>query len=92
MTNFKAHGNWVAVQTVLKKEHTTENGIVYNDALPENLHVWSKVYSVGSEVTEDIKVNDMVYWKLGVNSGSFYKDDSLTLDLVEFTNILMVDR
>lgn len=91
MKEFKAYGSWVALKTKLKEEHTTEHGIVYKDALPENLHVWSEVHSIGDDVKEDIKVGDMVYWKLGVNAGAFYKDDDITLDLVEIGNILLVE-
>jgi len=89
MKKFKAYGNWVALKTKLKEEHITEQGIVYKDALPENLHVWSEVYSVGECVSDDIKVGDLVYWKLGVNAGAYYTDGDLKLDLVEVQNILL---
>tara|TARA_Y100001972_G_scaffold127402_1_gene184073 strand:+ start:136 stop:420 length:285 start_codon:yes stop_codon:yes gene_type:complete len=91
MKEFKAYGNWVAVVTKLKEEHTTEQGIIYKDALPENLHVWSEVYSIGDGVSEDIKVGDKVYWKLGANAGAYYTDGDLKLDLVEVQNILLVE-
>jgi len=91
--NFKAIGNWVAVETTIKEERESEAGVIYTHSqLSPGMHVWSKVHSVGNEVMEDILPGDMVYWKLGANAGAWYKTDDLTLDLVTCDNIIAVER
>ena len=54
MSKFKAYGDWVAVKTVFKEEHTTEAGIVYKEDLPDNMMTWSEVVSVG-ELVENLE-------------------------------------
>ena len=69
MSKFKAYGNWVAVKTVFNEEHVSEEGVIYKDDLPDNLMTWSEVVSVGPDVTEDILVGDLVYWKRPYETG-----------------------
>jgi len=92
MRKFKAYGNWVAVKTVFKEEHISDEGILYKDEMPDNKMVWSDVVSVGPDVTEDILVGDLVYWQYGTDPGCFYKQDDEALDLVQFHNLLAVKR
>ena len=93
-TTFKPIKNWVALDTTIKEEKTTGEGIIYTDNQLGNndFHVWSTVHSVGGDVKEDIRPGDKVYWKLGSNEGQYYKDGDFVLDLVTEDNILAVDR
>ena len=80
----------VALETTLKEEKITENGIVYTDnQVADNYYVWSTVYSVGPEVTE-VKPGDEVMWKLGSNESQFYKDGEFVVDIVKFSDLLVV--
>jgi len=92
MSKFKAYGNWVAVKSIFKEEHVTEEGIIYKDDLPDHMMTWSEVVSVGPDVFEDIKVGDLVYWKYGADPGCYYKDSDEALDLVQSFNLLAVKR
>jgi len=92
MSNFKPIGKWVAVETELRSEKTTEAGIVYTEQIQSNLYTWSKVVSVGNDVVEDIQSGDKVYWKLGSNKGAHYEKDDVVYDLVNEDDIEAVDR
>jgi len=92
MSKFKAYGNWVALKTVFREEHVSEAGIMYKDALPDNMMTWSEVVSVGPDVNEDILEGDQVYWKYGADPGCFYKEGEESLDLVQSHNLLAVKR
>jgi len=92
MSKFKAYGDWVAVKTVFKEEHTTEAGIVYKEDLPDNMMTWSEVVSVGELVEShyDINPGDHVLWKYGSDPGAYYKNADDSLDLVRVHNLLAV--
>jgi|TARA_R110002126_G_scaffold68146_3_gene172381 co-chaperonin GroES (HSP10) len=80
----------VALETTLKEKKTTEHGIVYTEnQVSDNYYVWSTVYSVGPKVKE-VKPGDVVYWKLGSNNSEFYKDGDFIVDIVNFTDLLVV--
>jgi len=89
---FKPIGKWVAVKTFLRKEKTTDAGIVYKEQIQSNLYTWSEVVSVSDEVLEDIQPGDKVYWKLGTNKGAHYENGDELYDLVCVDDIEGVDR
>jgi len=43
---FKPIGKWVAVKTELRKEMTSEAGIIYKEAIQSNLYCWKPRYTV----------------------------------------------
>lgn len=92
MSNFKPIGKWVAVITSLRKEKTTDAGIIYKEQIQSNLYTWSEVVSVSDEVLEDIQPGDRVYWKLGTNEGAHYENGDELYDLVCADDIEAVDR
>jgi threonine dehydrogenase-like Zn-dependent dehydrogenase len=87
-TKFTAFGKWIAVKTDIGSEKTTEQGVVYKDNTTKGHYVIAEVVSVGSEVTEDIRVGDTVYWELATNRGNHYED----LDLVHQDHVAAVVR
>lgn len=70
---FKPVGRWIAVDTTWKKEKTTESGIVYNETQDQK-YIKSKVVAVSDSITEDIKINDIVFWDMRQFKGQMYKD------------------
>jgi co-chaperonin GroES (HSP10) len=90
MKKFVPVRDLVALETTLKEKKTTEQGIIYTDnQIEDNYYVWSTVYAVGPEVT-DVKPGDQVLWKLGSNDGAFYKDGDFVVDVVKFSDLLVV--
>ena len=90
MKKFVPVRDLVALETTLKEKKTTEHGILYTDnQLEDNYYVWSKVYSVGPDV-KDVKPGDEVLWKLGSNDSSYYKDGDFVVDVVKFSDLLVV--
>jgi len=89
---FKPIGKWVAVKTELRKEMTSEAGIIYKEAIQSNLYTWSEVVSVGTDVVEDVQPGDKVYWKLGTNNGAHYENGDEIVDLVNVDDIEAGDR
>lgn len=70
---FKPVGRWIAVDTTWKKETTTESGVIYNETQNQQF-IKSKVIAVSDYLTEDIKVNDTIYWDPRESKGQKYKN------------------
>jgi len=87
--SFKPIGKWIAVVTDIGGEKTTEAGLIYKDNMTEKGgYVWSDVVAVGTDVEEDIRIGDKVYWELATIMGNYYEG----LDLINEEHIIMVDR
>jgi len=87
MSNFKAIGKWIWVQSHLGGQKETEAGIIYNEVV-KTQYIWGTVVGIGDKITEDIKVGDKVLWDRTKNQGQGHDGR----DMVHQDWIALVER
>lgn len=57
----KPIGKWILAKSLIGGQKTTSAGIIYNERSNSKV-IPAKVVSVGNKLTEDIQVDDVVWW------------------------------
>jgi co-chaperonin GroES (HSP10) len=61
MSNMKPIGKWIVAKSMVGGEKKTEAGIIFQEKSKSKI-IPAKVISVGNKITEDIQVDDIIWW------------------------------
>ena len=79
-------GKWIVAKAMIGGEKKTTAGIIYNEKSKSKI-IPAKVLAVGNKLTEDIKVNDVIWWDVSKIKDGFQGNHLVHQDWVE-----MVER
>ena len=82
----KPIGKWILAKSLIGGQKTTSAGIIYNEKSNSKV-IPAKVISVGDKLTEDIKVDDTIWWDVSKIKDGYKGDHIVHQDWVE-----MVER
>ena len=86
MSNMKPIGKWIVAKALIGGEKKTEAGIIFQEKSKSKI-IPAKVISVGNKVTEDIKVDDIIWWDVTKIKDGYEGDHVVHQDWIE-----MVER
>lgn len=61
MKQMKPIGKWILAKSLIGGQKTTAAGIIYTEKSNSKV-IPAKVVSVGNKLTEDIQVDDVIWW------------------------------
>ena len=86
MKQMKPIGKWILAKSLIGGEKTTSAGIIYQEKSKSKV-IPAQVISVGDKLTEDIQINDVIWWDV-----SKIKDGHNGLHVVHQDWISFVER
>jgi co-chaperonin GroES (HSP10) len=79
----KPVGKWIVAKSLIGGEKTSEAGIIYQEKSKSKI-IPAKVISIGNKLTEDIKVDDIIWWDVSKIKDGYKGDHIVHQDWVAF--------
>ena len=86
MSNMKPVGKWVVAKPMIGGEKKTSAGIIFQEKSKSKI-IPAKVIAVGNQLTEDIQVDDVIWWDVSKLKDGYQGNHLVHQDWVE-----MVER
>ena len=78
----KPIGKWILAKAMIGGEKTTESGIIYQEKSKSKI-IPAKVIAIGNKITEDIMVDDVIWWDVSKIKDGFQGNHLVHQDWVE---------
>ena len=79
----KPIGKWILAKSLIGGQKTTAAGIIYNEKSSSKV-IPAKVISVGDKLTEDIQVDDTIWWDVSKIKDKYHGNHIVHQDWVSF--------
>ena len=79
----KPVGKWILAKSLIGGQKTTSAGIIYTEKSNSKV-IPAKVVSVGNKLTEDIQVDDVIWWDVSKIKDKYHGNHVVHQDWVSF--------
>lgn len=86
MSNMKPVGKWILAQPLIGGEKKTKAGIIFQEKSKSKI-IPAKVLAIGNKLTEDVQVDDIIWWDVSKIKDGYQGNHMVHQDWVE-----MVER
>ena len=86
MSNMKPVGKWILAKPLIGGEKKTEAGIIFQEKSKSKI-IPAKVLAIGNKLTEDVQVDDIIWWDVSKIKDGYQGNHMVHQDWVE-----MVER
>lgn len=79
----KPIGKWILAKSLIGGQKTTAAGIIYDEKSTSKI-IPAKVLAVGDKLTEDIQVDDVIWWDVSKIKDKYHGNHVVHQDWVSF--------
>ncbi len=79
----KPVGKWILAKSLIGGQKTTAAGIIYDEKSTSKI-IPAKVLAVGDKLTEDIQVDDVIWWDVSKIKDKYHGNHIVHQDWVSF--------
>jgi co-chaperonin GroES (HSP10) len=83
MKQMKPVGKWILAKSLIGGQKTTAAGIIYDEKSTSKI-IPAKVLAVGDKLTEDIQVDDVIWWDVSKIKDKYHGNHIVHQDWVSF--------